>query len=32
VRGKRVLALAISLPHYLAWIAVSGAIAWLVMR
>ena len=32
VRGKRVPALAISLPHYLAWIAVSCAIAWVVMR
>ena len=32
VGGRRVPALAIALPHYLAWIFVSGAIAWLVMR
>ena len=32
VGGKRVPALLISAPNYLAWLAASGAVAWILLR
>ncbi|MFN7948520.1 MAG: fumarate reductase subunit C [Blastocatellia bacterium] len=32
VGGKRVPALMIALPHFLAWIVVSAVMAWLILR
>ena len=32
VAGKRVPGLAIALPNYVAWVAVSAAVAWILLR
>ena len=32
VRGKRLPGAAIALPNYIAWVAVSAAIAWFLLR
>ncbi len=32
VRGKRLPSLAIALPNYVAWVTVSAAIAWILLR
>ncbi len=32
VRGKRLPDILIAAPNYIAWLAVSGAVAWLVLR
>jgi fumarate reductase subunit C len=32
LRGKRVPSLAIAAPNYVAWAAISGAVAWILLR
>ena len=32
VRGKRLPALAIAAPNYAAWVAISAAVAWILLR
>ena len=32
VRGKRVPGLALSAPNYVAWLVISAAVAWLLLR